>query len=123
MFKFIHIVAEDRINAALKKGELDDLPGKGKPLAPDEAANMPEELRMAYRILRNSGHLCPEAEEKARQGTEISTAEMLPERSGEHEAYRRMRRLEVLARRAGKNTELGTDSPYYERLIENLRKP
>jgi len=37
-------------------GEFDNLPGAGKPLPPDEFAHYPEDIRMAMRILKNSGH-------------------------------------------------------------------
>jgi hypothetical protein len=53
MFEFL---AERRIGEAVANGELDDLPGAGKPLELDDDALVPEELRMAHRILRNAGY-------------------------------------------------------------------
>lgn len=50
-----HIV-EDLIKAAQRDGKFDNLPGAGKPLPPDEFAHYPEDIRMAMRILKNSGH-------------------------------------------------------------------
>jgi len=50
-----HIV-EDLIKKAQLDGEFDNLPGAGKPLPPDEFAHYPEDIRMAMRILKNSGH-------------------------------------------------------------------
>jgi hypothetical protein len=47
---------------AIAAGELDNLPGAGKPLALDDDALVPEELRVAHRILRNAGFLPPEVE-------------------------------------------------------------
>ncbi|MGV2620551.1 UNVERIFIED_CONTAM: DUF1992 domain-containing protein [Halobacillus marinus] len=55
---YYHIV-EEKIKQALKNGEFDDLPGKGKPLPKDEFAHLPEELRNGYRILKNA-HMLPE---------------------------------------------------------------
>jgi len=56
-------IAERKIRESLARGELDDLPGKGKPLAMDEdLSGVPEELRMAYKILRNAGFVPPEVE-------------------------------------------------------------
>ncbi|WP_170006455.1 DnaJ family domain-containing protein [Bacillus fonticola] len=46
---------EDVIRKAYKDGDFNNLPGQGKPLPKDEAAHLPEELRMAYRVLKNSG--------------------------------------------------------------------
>lgn len=56
----IDSLAEEQIRAAIRRGELDDLPGQGKPLALDDDSGIPEELRVAYRILRNAGCLPPE---------------------------------------------------------------
>ena len=52
----IDLIAERRIEEAIANGELDDLPGAGKPLALDDDALIPEDLRMAYRILKNAGY-------------------------------------------------------------------
>ena len=55
-------IAEQRIAEALERGELDSLPGAGRPLALDDDALMPEDLRLAYRILKNAGFVPPEIE-------------------------------------------------------------
>lgn len=52
---FSHIVSEDKIKRAIKDGEFDNLPGMGKPLPKDDAAHLPESLRMGYRMLKNAG--------------------------------------------------------------------
>lgn len=58
------MLSEEKIREAYKNGEFNDLPGFGKPLAPDEAANVPKELRMAYRLLKNAGYSPEENELK-----------------------------------------------------------
>ncbi len=40
----------------------DDLPGAGQPLDLTDDALVPEELRVAYRILKNAGFVPPEVE-------------------------------------------------------------
>lgn len=55
-------LAEKKIAEAIARGELDDLPGAGKPLELDDDANVPEDLRVAYRILKNAGFVPPEVE-------------------------------------------------------------
>ena len=55
------LLAERRIAEAVSRGELDDLPGAGKPLSLDDDALVPEDLRVAYRILKNAGFIPPEA--------------------------------------------------------------
>ena len=55
---FSSIVSEDKIKRAIKDGEFEGLPGMGKPLKKDDAAHVPEHLRMAYpRTLRLSRQL------------------------------------------------------------------
>ncbi len=53
----LHILAERRIVEALENGEFDNLPGKGKPLPPDNLALVPADRRAAYKVLRNAGQL------------------------------------------------------------------
>src|SRR4030095_1313749 len=55
-------LAEQRIREAQENGEFDDLPGAGAPLEFDDDALVPEDLRVAYRLLKNSGFLPPELE-------------------------------------------------------------
>ena len=59
---FLMQIAERRIEEARDRGELDDLPGSGRPLCFDDEPLVPEHQRMAYRILKNSGYLPPELE-------------------------------------------------------------
>lgn len=69
---FLTQLAEKRIEEARDRGELDNLPGQGRPL-PAEEVNLlvPEHQRMAYRILKNSGYLPPELE-MHREAVEIA---------------------------------------------------
>jgi len=55
-------LAERRIEEALARGEFDDLPGAGRPLELDDDPLVPEELRVAYRILKNAGYVPPEVQ-------------------------------------------------------------
>ena len=47
-------IAERRIREAQKRGEFDDLPGMGLPMALDDDTFVPEDLRVAYRLLAAS---------------------------------------------------------------------
>jgi len=58
----LDLLAERRIAEALARGELDDLPGAGRPLVLEDDALIPEELRVAYRILKNAGYVPAEVE-------------------------------------------------------------
>ncbi|MBP2664414.1 MAG: hypothetical protein H6Q71_2362 [Firmicutes bacterium] len=53
---FFFRIAEQKIQEAIEQGELDNLPGKGKPLIFDDA-QIPQELRSSYKILKNNGVL------------------------------------------------------------------
>ena len=55
-------IAERKIAEAIARGELDDLPGAGKPLELDDDSNVPEDLRVAYRILKNAGFVPPQVD-------------------------------------------------------------
>ena len=56
------IIAERRIQEAMERGEFDNLPGKGKPIVQEDLSAVPEELRMAYKVLKNAGCVPPEIE-------------------------------------------------------------
>ena len=56
----LEFIAEQRIAEAIANGELDGLPGAGKALELDDDALVPEELRVAHRILKNAGVAPPE---------------------------------------------------------------
>ncbi len=55
-------IAERKIQEAMEEGMFDDLQGKGKPLVFEDETWIPEDLRVAYRVLKNSGHVPPELE-------------------------------------------------------------
>jgi hypothetical protein len=56
------LIAEEKIREAMAKGELDNLPGAGKPLPLEDDSLVPEDVRIAYKILKNAGCLPPEIE-------------------------------------------------------------
>jgi hypothetical protein len=58
----LDLIAEQRIEEALARGEFQGLPGEGRPLELDDDPLVPEELRVAHRILKNAGFVPPELE-------------------------------------------------------------
>ncbi len=50
-------IAEQRIREAIDQGEFDNLEGRGRPIVFEDETWVPEDLRAAYRILRNAGCL------------------------------------------------------------------
>lgn len=58
----IESAIEERIREAIARGEFDGLPGRGKPLDLDAYFNTPEDLRMAYSILKSNNFVPEEVE-------------------------------------------------------------
>ena len=61
--RLLDALVEQRIAAAAARGEFDDLPGAGLPLTLDDDALVPEEVRVANRILKNAGFAPPAVEQ------------------------------------------------------------
>lgn len=113
-------LAERHIRDAVERGEFDDLPGRGKPLRLDDDSMVPPELRAAYRLLKNSGHLPPELE----LSREIRSVEdLLRASTSADERSRAHRRLSLLRTRlahARGGEALLEAQDYTGRLLERL---
>jgi len=59
---FFDRLVEERIQQAQEEGAFDNLPGKGRPLRLEDDSLVPEDLRLTYKILKNSGCLPIEME-------------------------------------------------------------
>src|ERR687887_1724575 len=89
-------LAEQKIAEAISRGELDDLPGAGRPLELDDDPLIPEELRLAYRILKNAGFVPPEVQAL----NEISDLERLLQAPADAAAHARaVKKLALLKTR------------------------
>ena len=55
-------IVEEMIKQAQERGEFDNLPGKGKPIDLSEYFEMPEDVRVAQSLLKNSGFKSREVE-------------------------------------------------------------
>ena len=60
---------EAKIKKAMAEGEFDNLPGKGKPLDLKKYYDLPEHLRAAYQIIKNSGYVPEEVRLKKEMET------------------------------------------------------
>ena len=116
----LHKIAEERLAEASRNGELDDLPGAGKPLDLDDDVLVPVELRTAYRLLKNAGFV----PEEVRLRREIQDVEELLARvdSGEERdaAWRRLNHLVSRLNASCGNGALLTEQRYFERLRDKL---
>lgn len=117
-------IVEERILKAQKKGEFENLIGSGKPLALNENWNIPEELRLAYKILKNADCVPPEVELKK----EIKqTEDLLAGMKETSEKYRVLKKLNFLIMKLNtiRDTSIMFEMPqhYMEKLVEHIEKP
>jgi hypothetical protein len=101
----LEFLAERKIAEALARGELDDLPGAGRPLDLSDDALIPEELRLAYRILKNAGFVPPEVQTL----NEIAQLERLALAGGNSAAVRKLALLKARV-----------ESQYYAKAVARL---
>jgi hypothetical protein len=102
----IDALAEKKIQEAIERGELDDLPGAGQPVPEDDLSMVPEHLRAGYRLLRNAGFLPPELAGAA----QLKQAEDLLGRIGDPAARdRAQRQLRLLELRLREHRGRGLD--------------
>src|ERR1700752_4403850 len=87
------LLVENRISEAIARGEFDNLPGAGKPLELDDDALVPEEERIAFRIMKNSGWLPPEVERFAELERLLATIGADTDAEFDPAAARRLRAL------------------------------
>jgi hypothetical protein len=57
-------IVEERIKLAQRRGEFENLSGTGLPLKLDDDRHIPQDLRLAHKILKNADCLPPEIELK-----------------------------------------------------------
>ena len=122
MFGHLKIV-EKKIQEAQRNGEFDNLPGRGKPIEYEEDRHIPEDLRLAYKILKNADCLPPEIEEKK----EIRQMEdLLANIPDEKEKYKLIKKINYkimkLNVQGNKSPLLEEKQIYYSKLVERLGK-
>ena len=116
-------IVEERIRRAFEEGEFDDLEGRGEPLALADDSTVPEELRLAFKILKNADCLPPEVELRK----DIERAEdLIAAMPDAVEKYRALKRLNFLIMKlnAIRRTSIGNEVPqrYALRAVERLEK-
>ena len=116
-------LVEARIERAIERGELTDLPGQGSPLSLDDDACVAPELRLAYRILKNAGFVPEEIEVRR----EIMGLSVLIDATEGAERTRAIARRDWLrariALRGGAATSLLEHQEYAERVARRLERP
>ena len=119
--------AERYIIDAQQKGELDNLPGSGKPLQLDDDSFVPPELRAGYRLLRNAGYLPVELQDRQEA---LTIVELLSQLEVEAQYtlldnYQNLRKrlalLELRLRQAGLSTDF-LHQEYQLKVVDKLSK-
>ena len=124
MFPGFDRIIEERIRRAQQKGEFDNLAESGKPLMFKDDRHVAEELRLAYKILKNADCLPAEIELKK----EIErTEELLSGMQDTAEKYRTLKKLNFLIMKLNSigNMPIDFEMPqkYSAKLIERLESP
>ncbi|SMC51009.1 protein of unknown function [Desulfocicer vacuolatum DSM 3385] len=114
-------LVEQRILKARQKGELDNLPGAGKPLNLEDMS-IPEEFRMAHRVLKNAGFLPPEV--KLRKEIENVESLLHTMASDAPERYKVQKKLNFLINRLnasrGNHDKCHIPGLYQDRVIKKI---
>ena len=117
MFDISFKIAEQKIKEAQERGEFDSLPGKGKPQNLDDYSRIPEDMRMAYIILKNAGCAPPEITLK----NEILRIEdMLADMTDEEEKYRQIKKLNFLVTKLNTMRNGRVDFEEHQRYLPSL---
>ena len=114
-------IVEERIRTAQRKGQFKNLAGSGKPLVLGDDSHIAEELRLAYKILKNADCLPPEVELKK----EIErTEQLLGAMEDASERYHTLKKLNFLIMKlnAMRSSSIDLDMPqqYSAKIVERL---
>lgn len=121
IFTILDKIAEERIREAAERGEFDDLPGKGKPLALEDDSHLPPDIRLAYKVLKNAN--CLPVELQLRK--EIRTTEaLLSGIKDTQEKYKQLKKLNYLIMKLNmtRRTSVSFEENqlYFEKIVEKM---
>ena len=123
MLQGFYKIVEERILDAQRKGEFDNLPGAGKPLDFEESGSVPEDLRIAYKILKNADYIPPEIELIK---DIVKTEELLADMEDTAEKYRVLKKLNFMKMKLNlmRNTSILFEETeiYSEKLVNRFAK-
>jgi len=114
-------IVEERIRRAIENGDFEDLSGAGEPLSLEDDSSVPEDLRLAYKILKNAECLPPEVElRKDIEKTEdLLTA--IPDTAEKYQVLKKLNFL-ILKLNALRRTCIANEMPqhYSDRVVARL---
>ena len=122
MITALQIIAERKIDEFFQKEGGPDLSHwRNKPLPVEDVSNVPTDLRMAYKILKNAGYV---PEEVALQKEIARTEDLLAHCRDEKEKLKQLKKLNFLQFklecRMGRRLQVESDSPYFERVVNRV---
>ena len=118
---FIDQIAEIKIKEALEQGQLDDLPGQGKPVNLEDDRTVPEEFRMAYRILKNSGFVPPEIQLRGEINALEATLSSIEDAASKNKVLKKVHCLYTrLDNMQDRQMNLALREEYYRKVIEKF---
>ena len=110
-------IAERRILEAIREGAFDDLPGAGQPLELEDDSHVPEDLRVAYKILKNADFV---PKEVALRKEIVQAEDLLAGMEDTKAKYRQLKKLNFLVMKLNmlRNTHTGMEkSQLYEKKL------
>lgn len=116
MYAFQKII-EKKIQDAQENGDFDDLPGKGKPIAFEDDRNIPEELRLTYKILKNADCLPPELELRKEIRTMEDMLDKIPDEKAKYKHIKKINYKIMQLNMMGKGSPLLGESEFYYRKV------
>ena len=114
-------IAEQRIREAQERGEFDDLPGRGEPLELEDDRNIPEDLRLAYKILKNADCLPPELEAKKEIRQMEDLFESIPDEKERYKLLKKINYQIMKLNMMGKKSPLLEEKEiYFKKVVEKI---
>lgn len=116
-------IAEQRIREAQERGEFDDLPGRGQPLRLEDDSNVPEDLRLAYKILKNANCLPPELEAKKEIRQMEDLLESIPDEKEKYKLIKKINYQIMKLNTMGKKSPLLEEKEiYFKKVVDKIGK-
>lgn len=116
-------IIEQRIKEANERGEFDDLPGQGEPLHLVDDSNVPEDLRLAYKVLKNADCLPPELEAKKEIRQMEDLLDNIPDEKEKYKLIKKINYQIMKLNVSGKKSPLFEEQEiYYKKLVDRFSK-
>jgi len=115
-------LVEQRIQVAQRNGEFEGLQGAGKPIEFEDDSGVPEDLRLAYKMLKNADFAPPEIELKKQI---LQTEDLLGGMQDSREKYTAIKKLNYLVTKLNclRRTPVNLEAPQYSgQIIDRLSK-